>query len=71
MSEPLKSLAEYNAEGARFWAAQKPQPNGLACPSCGAELIDAEGIVAPRFPMRRVYCPSCRFDGARYVGATP
>ena len=68
---PLKSLEEFNADRCRNWEeAHKPRPNGIACPECGAELMDTfpNGLRLPCFQrpsMRTIHCPECGYCGER------
>ena len=69
---PLKNLDEFNAERLREYAElRKPRPNGIACPECGAELMDSRPNDPPtlsrfdRLPMRTVGCSACDYYGQR------
>lgn len=65
-SKVLRPLDEWNAER-RGSFGQTPQGNGLACPSCGAELVDRDQnvllLTCP--PQIRVICLKCDFESAR------
>lgn len=64
----LKSLTEHNAERrARHAQAALARRNGLACPECGAELIDSKpGVTFTSDPPQTaVACPACPFEGMR------
>lgn len=66
----LKSLAESNAErGAIYqqYEAPKPHPNGIACPECGAELVDSHPmtILPSSPPQKNVACLACGWTGYR------
>ena len=45
MSAELRSLTDHNAERANAWHEldhPQPAPLGIACPDCGAELVNPE-----------------------------
>jgi len=43
-----------------------PRPNGLACPQCGAPLLDSDGAVLTSYPpQKNVHCDKCRYRGYR------
>ena len=43
-----------------------PQPNGIACPKCGAELMDTDGMILTSYPAQRnVKCSKCEYVGYR------
>jgi len=45
-----------------------PQPNGIACPECGEELMDSDALLLTSIPPRRnIHCPgrNCVFVGYR------
>jgi ribosomal protein S27E len=59
----LTSLMDFN-EARRNWpsaGATGPQPNGIACPKCGAEMLDTTPglrlLSSP--PQMNVHCPAC------------
>lgn len=67
----LKSLDSFNADR---WAAHKqtldankPHPNGIACPQCGAELWDSNPMVTLTScpAQKNVHCPACGHVGYR------
>jgi hypothetical protein len=54
---PLTPLHEYNASRGGLREAVYPRYNGISCPSCGGEMVDAE---PPREPAQiPVGCPRC------------
>lgn len=48
---------------------QDNKPNGIACPECGAELVDMQSneILTSNPPKIRIRCPVCEYFGYRYV----
>jgi len=72
MAKKLKSLEEHNAINSTFhWGmmGQSPVPNGIACPKCGAELLDTQPNVTLTSmpPQKNVGCSSenCDYTGYR------
>lgn len=73
MTKPLKSFDEAQAEARAKWAksdyagrdAQKPRPNGVACPKCGEELWDSDPMVTltSNPPQKNVHCEACGYRG--------
>lgn len=64
----LKSLADFNAERrAAYERTMEPHLNGIACPDCGAELVDVEPSVQLMSlpPQMTVHCPGCGWRGTR------
>lgn len=62
----LKSLADHNNEQDHLRALlDAPRANGIACPQCGAEMIDSSpGITLTSMPpQKHVHCPACGFRG--------
>ncbi len=68
----LIPLEEWNDQQETSWSKEIARrmetgiPNGLACPSCGAELVD-RGVMRTHPPRRAVKCPSCGYEGSRIV----
>lgn len=62
----LKSLEENNALA--FKRAQfTPQPNGIACPNCGAELVDSDQMIMDSYPAQKnIHCTGCGYRGRRF-----
>jgi hypothetical protein len=64
----LKSLEEHNAER-RYWHGaphqKEPMANGIACPECGAEMVDtAPGVsLTTDPPQKHVGCNGCGYRG--------
>jgi predicted RNA-binding Zn-ribbon protein involved in translation (DUF1610 family) len=68
MSNPLKSLEEYNAEIQKRYDEAHSRPTGIACPDCGTELNDLFGPWKESdHGMLRVSvcCPKCGYTGFR------
>lgn len=44
-------------------------PNGIACPNCGAELVDKDRfkITMMKMPQTKIACPDCGYEGRRYL----
>lgn len=66
--KPLRSLEEWNAIRRGIHdLAQRPQPNGIACPNCGAELHDVspDEVLTSFPPQKHVGCPGCGWKGKR------
>lgn len=65
MTTPLKSIGDYKREMARLHGTG-PQPNGLACPLCGKELMDTSpSVMLPSNPpLKCVKCFYCGWTGA-------
>jgi hypothetical protein len=67
----LKTLEQHNAERHQVIQAfaynNDPRPNGIACPECGAELLDSEPMVTLTSdpPMKNVHCDKCYYRGYR------
>lgn len=72
----LTPLVEHNREALERWRKYASRGNGLTCPACGAELLDAgDGAVRlvgsaaknECFPGKLVSCKACGFEGYRYM----
>lgn len=70
----LVPLQEFNVERAAKRHAQddaigKPRPNGIACPTCGKELIDSQPLMtlSSHPPQKHVQCTACGFAGTRFA----
>jgi transposase len=70
MSDELTPLEEYNRRQTRKYydrTRKRYDPNGLACPDCGNELVDIDKNVqlmsSP--PKIKVKCLNCDFVGFR------
>ena len=66
----LVSLDEYNGKRWRyFFGTVQPRPNGIACPKCGAELLDSShaAIMLSNPPQVPVHCSNreCGYTGLR------
>jgi len=64
---PLKSLDEHNRDARhRYRLATAPHGNGIACPECGEELMDSDGMILTVIPPKKnVHCPACGYRGYR------
>lgn len=72
----LIPLMEHNIKALESWREFQHNGNGLACPSCGAELFDilktgiefvGDEAQNERFPGKLVFCSVCDFQGYRYM----
>lgn len=64
----LKSLQQHDSERIRALTADKePEPNGIACPECGAELVDPDPLSTyTSYPAQMdVACLKCGWTGRR------
>jgi uncharacterized protein with PIN domain len=66
----LISLEEHNAKGraaSTSMFSNEPQPNGIACPECGEELMDSNPMMTlTSMPAQKnVHCPKCKYTGYR------
>ena len=64
----LKTLEDHNRERRDSYKAgvSDAQPLGIACPKCGAELVNPTPQVEfPTYPPQiRIACPKCGHQGA-------
>ncbi len=68
-TKTLKTLEEHNAESRKATDDFiNPHPNGIACPECGAELIDSTPMLTllPMPAQYNVHCEKCNWKGTRY-----
>lgn len=68
--DKLKTLDEFNKERQQLHRKTEsyPKRNGIECPKCGEELMDADDtILLSNPPQRNVVCSSCDFRGYRIV----
>lgn len=66
----LKSLEDHDRERyARHDFVTKERPNGIACPKCGAELIDTmpNCVLASLPPRLAISCLKCAWTGSRVL----
>lgn len=66
----MKTLEEHNAERMqKYTLIGKPHANNIACPQCGAELLDSNpGVTLASFPAQKeIHCDACGFRGYRIV----
>ena len=64
----LKSLAEHNANRRKAHEPDNgPVKNGIACPKCGAELMDSDPamLLTSNPPQKRTHCSECDYTGYR------
>lgn len=67
----MKTLAEHNEERQEWYRrideGMQPQPNGIECPECGAELWDCDPTITltSNPPQKAVQCPECGYIGYR------
>lgn len=69
LKKKLKSLEEHNSEIFKMiHDLSEPQPNGIACPECGAELLDtAPDMMLTSYPEQYyVGCSKCDYTGTRF-----
>lgn len=67
----LKSLNDFNNERLAVHDAENTVPlikNGIACPSCGKELVDSNPnqMLLTDPPQKQIECGSCEYTGHRY-----
>lgn len=70
--QPLQSLEEFNKKRREFYdkidaSHNKPRTNGIACPKCGAELVDSNpsSTLMSNPPKKDIHCLSCDYSGYR------
>lgn len=66
----LKSLDDHNKERQQMWnalhGATAARPNGLACPTCGIELMDTNPFeTLTSFPAKKAIHCKCGYRGHR------
>jgi len=71
----LKTLEEHDTairadRARRIELSKLPRLNGIACPKCGEELVDAQPFMSWRvdgsdFPRASISCPACGYRGYR------
>lgn len=62
----LMSLDQWNTEASRLHSLRYPRLNNIACPKCGAELQDVDGLRTLSNPPKvEVECSVCDFTGYR------
>ena len=69
MNKQLKSLDEHNQQVMRTWESNHSHTlNGIACPLCGNELMDAKtrGVLLSYPVQYEVHCSVCVWTGTRY-----
>lgn len=68
MKRYLISLKDFNqARSVLQHLDTRPRPNGIACPTCGEELVDPTlHIILAGLPATvKVSCPNCNYYGYR------
>ena len=63
----LKTLEEFNHEMLKeYYPAEDKNKNGIACPKCGEELYDTDGVVLLLYPpQKKIHCAKCDYEGRR------
>lgn len=66
----LKTLEEHNNRISAFYSyVNKPEPNGIACPLCGEELLDSKPheVLTSLPPQKSTKCSNkaCNYTGYR------
>lgn len=66
----LISLEEHNkaiVNSVHDWHNNEARPNGIACPRCGAELLDSNPnmVCASLPPQKAIRCSKCVYSGFR------
>ena len=66
----MMNLDDFNANSAAVWHNlnnDEPVKNGIACPSCNAELMDSNPRVtlASYPPQKNTKCSECEYVGYR------
>ena len=68
----MKTLEQFNKERRKqqqqaYVKTNTPQPNGIQCPKCGAELFDSNPslMLASNPPQKNVHCDECDYTGLR------
>ena len=66
----LKKLEDHNKEKSldnSFIISKSPQLNGIACPKCGAELLDTHPtmVLYSNPPQKNIHCGECGYVGFR------
>jgi len=68
--EDLVSLQEFNRVAMLSYREEvRDRPNGIACPTCGKELVDGNPalVTLGSPPTTQVRCKFCWFTGSRVV----
>lgn len=63
----LESLGVYNNRRREAHGMAEHRRTGIACPSCGNELLDSDPhtTLASDPPQKRVHCSECDYIGCR------
>jgi len=66
----LTPLDEHNENSRTLrmnYFSNEPRPNGIACPKCGAEMVDSNpmSVLTSMPPQKNVSCPECKYTGYR------
>ena len=68
----MKSLSQHDMERTEKWKcgdSNDAEPNGIACPECGAELRDVQRGISVHTngqpPRCNVWCKACDWRGTR------
>jgi len=65
----IQSLAEFNDEALALYKklTTYPKLNGIACPSCGNEMVDIDkSVLVSNPPKKNISCPKCGHQDYRY-----
>lgn len=64
--QSLEGFNEKNQSHTSLWIS-KAQPNGIACPRCGAELLDStpNTILTTNPPKMAIHCDDCGYKDFR------
>ena len=67
----LKSLQDHNREKTAAYGSVMPiypRPNGIACPKCGKEMVDTDGMIRTSIPPKtQVACVPCKYYDFRVL----
>lgn len=66
----METLEDYNRrrrQEQHYTDSSQPRPNGIACPQCGAEMLDSRPgeTLTSNPPQKNVHCPKCGYAGYR------
>jgi hypothetical protein len=65
----MKTLDEYNEEALAIFTELNtyPQPNGIACPKCGKEMLDMDCMVLCSNPPKKNIGCECGYRDYRFA----
>lgn len=64
----MKTLEQFNSEMREYYYNQKyPHLNGIACPTCGAEMWDSDPMstLTSNPPQKMIHREECGYSGYR------